>query len=102
MSLDKPKLAEVTTLYTVNARQIPEMMRKLAIEIDNPPVSDSQPDQAVVIIRDSRTGRLNLYGWGDLNINDSISMLSIGQQRLSNIAFGGDLWPVPVGGSTKE
>jgi hypothetical protein len=96
------KLSEVKTLYAVNARQIPEMMRKLASEIENPPNKEARVNQAVVVIRDSSTGCLNIYGWGDLNINDSISMLSIGQARLADVAFSGSLWSIPVGGSTED
>lgn len=97
------KLAEVKTLYQSNARQIPEMMRELASDIDDPPVPDTRPDQAVCVIRDSKTGQLNVYGWGDVNIAESIGILAFASSRLCEVGFGGDLWKIATGGvSPKE
>lgn len=92
------KLAAVETLYKSNARQIPEMLRKMADNIENPPVPDVKPDQGLFILRDSKTGQINLYAWGDLDINDSLAMLAIGTKRLSSIADNGGLWEIPTGG----
>lgn len=96
------KLAEVKILYESNARQIPEMMRKLADEIESPPVEGAKPDQVLCIVRDSKTGMQNAYAWGDTNIETSIMMLSIQQKRLSNIADAGNLWDVPHGGTAPK
>lgn len=96
------KLAEVKTIYVSNARQIPEMMRKLAGEIEQPPVEGAAPDQVLCIVRDSKTGMQNAYAWGDTNIETSIMMLSIQQKRLSNIADAGNLWDIPHGGTAPK
>lgn len=96
------KLAEVKTIYESNARQIPEMMRKLAGEIEKPPVEGSCPDQVLCIVRDSKTGLQNAYAWGNTNIETSIMMLLIQQKRLSNIADAGDLWHIPHGGTAPK
>lgn len=90
-----PKLAEVKTIYKDNARLIPEMLRKLADNVENFNSERPSIDQAVCIIRDSSTGKLNIYGWGDTSIDNSISMVSQALRRLSNIADAGDLWDIP-------
>lgn len=97
-----PKLAEVKVLYESNARQIPEMMRKLADEIEHPPVEGACPDQVVVVLRDSRTGYQNAYGWGDTNLETSMMMLTVQQKRFANIADAGNLWDIPHGGTTPK
>lgn len=96
------KLAEVKTIYVSNARQIPEMMRKLAGEIEQPPVAGAAPDQVLCIVRDSKTGMQNAYAWGDTNIETSIMMMSIQQKRLANIADAGNLWDIPHGGTAPK
>ena len=96
------KLAEVKTIYESNARQIPEMMRKLAGEIESPPIPGAVPDQVLCIVRDSKTGLQNAYAWGNTDIQTSIAMLSIQQKRLSNIMDAGDLWEIPHGGTAPK
>lgn len=86
------KLASVTELYDSNARQIPAMLRKLAGDIESPPVEDAAVDQVLCVIRDSRTGRVNVYGWGTIDLNDSIAMATIAQRQLSVLADAGVLW----------
>ncbi len=101
-AMRKPALKVVTSLYEVNARQIPEMMRKAAGEIESPPVEGVTVDQALFIARDSHTGQLNIYGWGDIRIEDSmamLAMLAIANRKLAELADGGDLWAIPQGGS---
>lgn len=93
------ELKEVKTIYESNARQIPEMLRALATEIETANANKTHNiDQAVCVIRDSKTGRLNSYGWGDLMIDNSVSILSQAQNQLSEIAYKGRLWDVPIGG----
>lgn len=99
--MTKP-LSLVTTLFETNARQIPEMMRKLASEVERPPVPDVNIDQAVCIVRDSSTGQLNIYGWGEITTEQSIAMIAIATQQLSSLAFGGNLWPINQGGSAPK
>lgn len=100
--MSAPKLAVVTALYETNARQIPEMMRKLASEVEDPPIAGANPDQCVCIIRDSQTGQINVYGWGNIDIEDSLAMLAVSTRKLSALADGGDLWTLPVGGSAPK
>jgi hypothetical protein len=97
----KPIL-KVVGLYESNSRQIPEMMRKLAGEIECPPVSGVKVDQALFICRDSSTGKINMYGWGDVGIEDSLAMIAMASHKLSSIAYGGDLWDIPQGGSSPK
>lgn len=99
---DKPKLATVRTAYVSNARQVPVMMRKLAEECENPPVPGVTIDQSVCIIRDSRTGQIQIYAWGDLDIDDSLSMLAQSMSRLTSIADKGDLWRMGTTGVKPE
>lgn len=100
----KPTLSVISTLYKSNAREIPAMLRKLADDIENPPQSDdpkqksSNVNQAVCVIRDAATGQMNFYGWGDINIDNSISMLTIAKNEIAALAFKGRLWPIPQGG----
>jgi len=93
MSDEKPKLEKVKVLYESNARQIPEMLRKLATDVENPP-PDVNINQAFCIIRDGKTGRINFYGWGDITIDSSLSMLAQATVRLSDVADNGTLWRV--------
>lgn len=55
----------VTTLYESNARQIPQMLRKLADDIESKPGAQAQ-------------------------------------RKLLSITDGGELWPIPVGGSAPK
>jgi hypothetical protein len=98
MFMSDKKLSSVKTLYKLNARQIPEMMRKLADEAEKPPVKDITIDQAVCIVRDSRTGKLNIYCWGNLEIDNTLSILAQSTAQLCQIANGGSLWPMNSGG----
>lgn len=95
-------LAEVKILYESNARQVPAMLRKLADEIENPPVPGACPDQVVCIVRDSRTGLQNAYGWGDTSLEISMMMLTVQQKRFANIADAGNLWDIPHGGTAPK
>lgn len=95
-------ISEVKVLYDSNARQIPDMLRQLAGNIESPPPEcKGKPNQAVCILRDSQTGLFNIYAWGDVTIDSSLAMLSQGTRRLSSIADAGGLWDVPVGGVRK-
>ena len=97
-----PHLAEVKTLFTSNARQIPVMFRKLADEIENPTdhglPAEGSPTCAVVVVFDPVTGRHNTYGWGDTDIGKSIQYLGVALRVLTKLSDGGSLWPIPRGG----
>lgn len=99
---DRPKLATVRTAYVSNARQIPEMMRKLASECERPPVKEVNIDQALCIVRDSRTGKLNIYAWGDVTIDDSLSVLAQATARLAELADKGSVWEIGTAGVKPE
>jgi hypothetical protein len=86
----------VTTLFESNARQIPQMLRKLADDIER---LTPTPDEAIMVIRDSKTGRFNIYGWGDTTTERGVHMLALAQHKLLGLSDGGDLWPIPVGGT---
>jgi hypothetical protein len=91
---DVAKLAEVKTIYSTNARQIPEMLTKLGAEISSGQIS-AKIDQCVCLARDSSTGKFKVYAWGDIGIDQSISLLAQGHRRLSSIADNGDAWVSP-------
>lgn len=91
-------IAEVKTLYASNAREIPQMMRKLAADCETPPDGADAPTAAVCVIFDPKSGKHNVYGWGDTDIEKSIVFLAIALADLTRLKDGGRLWDVPTGG----
>jgi hypothetical protein len=76
-------LAEVSTLYEVNCRNIPEMLRGAAdnieLEADHP---DCSPTRAVVVFQLSLDGQVNHYGWGDIDDLTALGIIERGKHEL--------------------
>lgn len=83
-------LAEVSTLYEVNCRNIPEMLRGAAdnieSEADEP---DCSPTKAVVAIQLSQDGQVVVYGWGDTSDIHALGIIERGKHELL-CAMSGD------------
>jgi hypothetical protein len=74
------KLAEVTTLYETNARNIPEMMRGIADDIE-----DDGSTIAVATVRFHADGSVDVYGWGDTSLVHAMGLLHLGLQEIGSI-----------------
>lgn len=73
--------AEVVTLYDANMRDIPAMLRRLADQIEG---GEVDARQAACVVETKH--EVVVYGWGDSTILGSIGLLTIGAQRLSEVA----------------
>lgn len=81
-------LAEVTTLYRSDERDVPAMLRKLADEIESSPTNASVPVTAAwCLVYNSASGAFDLYsgafsgGIGTHTIDEPIAILSVGLRR---------------------
>lgn len=96
---DRPALAEVKTLYSSNARDIPAMLRKLADDLENQPEGTDPVDCAACVIWNKESGRFNTYGWGDTTLDMSIVFLSVAHDELLRVRkLNGPLWLISHGG----
>lgn len=78
-------LAEVTTLYETNCRDIPEMLRGAADNIeDEPNQPDCSPTVTVIALQLSEDGQINVYGWGDCNDLKALGIIERGKHELLN------------------
>ena len=84
-------LAEVTTLYDTNCRDIPEMLRGAAdnieAEADHP---DCSPTKAIVAIQLSADGQVIVYGWGDTTDLHALGIIERGKHELLTAIAGND------------
>jgi hypothetical protein len=84
-------LAEVSTLYATNCRDIPEMLRGAADNIElEPEQSDCSPTKAVVCIQLAENGQINVYGWGDTNDLHALGVIERGKHELLTAMAGDD------------
>ena len=74
-------LAEVHTLYESNARSIPDMLRKAADSIEAE-AGDDSPTTAVVAIRLTDNGTVQVYGWGDTTDLHALGLIERGKHEL--------------------
>jgi hypothetical protein len=76
-------LAEVSTLYETNRRDIPEMLRGAADNIElEPDHPDCSPTKAVVVVQASQDGQIEIYAWGDTNDHHAIAMLERAKHKV--------------------
>lgn len=74
-------ISEVTTLYESNARQIPEMLRMSA---DN--VERDKDVHSMVAVAMHSDGSITVYGWGDVLGNmQAIGILHTGITEIARI-----------------
>lgn len=76
------KLAEIHTLYDVNCRAIPAMLRQAADSIETEIEEGFSPTKAMAAVQIAENGQVQIYGWGDTEIFQSIALLEIGKQKL--------------------
>jgi hypothetical protein len=76
------RLAEVTTLFETNARDIPSMLRQAADGIETEAQEGFSPPVAIVAVQISASGHTKIYGWGDTNDMHSIALLERGKHAL--------------------
>lgn len=82
-------LAEVVTIYATNCRDIPEMLRGAAdnIELEQ---ADGIITETMLGIQLTESGSLAIYGWGEADNLRAIAMLQLAITRLSNDTLGWD------------
>lgn len=79
-------LAEVHTIYESNARSISDMLRMAADSIeaerDNP-----EADETIVMVavQVTRSGAVQVYGWGETNDMHALGALTAGAQQIGSI-----------------
>lgn len=78
----KPKLSVVETIYESNARSIVDMMRMAADSIETEEEEGFSPTQAMVAIQLSESGKIQIYGWGEVDDLKAIAMMERGKFSL--------------------
>ena len=81
------KLAEVHTIYETNARSIPDMLRQSADSIETEAAEGHDPTKAMVAVRITEGGQVDIYGWGETDIMHSLALLQLGLAKLSKQAL---------------
>lgn len=82
-------LAEVVTLYDVNAASIPDMLRKSADSIEAETEADDRT-KAMVAVQVSHDGMVTVYGWGVVDRFMAIGALQAAVTKLCDgVAEGG-------------
>ena len=79
-------LAEVVTLYDTNCRDIPEMLRGLADSLE----AGSEGTDALICVRLTENGGVELYGWGDCDNLKAIAILQLAMTSMTNATLGYD------------
>lgn len=74
-------LAEVKTLFPRNYRQIVEMLRHVADEIEAGQYGVAE-DAVFVLLTDKK---LEVFGWGKAEIDKTIGLLELGKAKLFRI-----------------
>ena len=78
------KLAEVHTLYETNCRDIPEMLRGWADDVESEG-GDCDPTSALIAVRYTKGGQIRVYGAGDTNDIHAMGLLHLGLQEVGSI-----------------
>lgn len=76
------ELAEVHTLYEVNAANIPAMLRRAADSIETERDEGYSPTRAMVAVQISESGGIQVYGWGACDSLEAIAILNLGLARV--------------------
>lgn len=71
-------LAEVHTLYEVNASDIPAMLRQAADSIETEREEGYSPTTAMVAVQHCENGGVKVYGWGALDSLQALAILQLG------------------------
>lgn len=82
-------LAEVVTLYDTNCRDIPEMMRGSADMIELEAEQGIQTE-AMLGIRLTDSGGVEIYGWGDCDNLKAIALLQLAMMSITSSTLGYD------------
>lgn len=70
-------VAEVTTLYESNARDIPAMLRMAADRIE----AGGTETKCIIAVELKEDGEIELYGWGATDLVHATGVLALGLQR---------------------
>jgi hypothetical protein len=82
------KLAEVVLLYETNWRSIPDMLRQAADSIETEADEGYSPTKAMAAVQISKSGEVQIYGWGETNELAAIGLLQLGLHKLTSQHFG--------------
>lgn len=80
-------LAEVHTIYSENARSIPDMLRRSAASIETEVAEGYAQTKAMVAVQISVDGHIQVYGWGDTDAIHALGVLHAGAQRIGDIVL---------------
>lgn len=78
-------LAEVHMIYEANLRSIPDMLRQAAGSIEEEAGQDCDPTVVMVAVQVTKSGAVQVYGWGDTNDIHALGALTAGAQQIGNI-----------------
>lgn len=78
-------LAEVHTIYESNPRSIPDMLRQAADGIEQEKDEDCDQTVVMVAVQVTKSGAVQVYGWGDTNDIHALGALMAGAQQIGNI-----------------
>ena len=80
-------LAEVKTLYQSNARNVPEMLRKLAADIEEGVHGQVEGLTSVMISGKDGVQKCDVFAFGDLggNYYDALGILAVGTKTLTEM-----------------
>lgn len=79
------KLAEVHTIYATNARSISDMLRQSADGIDSEVAEGYDPTVSMVAVQVSKSGVIQVYGWGETDTLHALGALHAGAQQIGNM-----------------
>jgi L-asparaginase II len=78
-------LAEVHTLYRSNCRNIPQMLREAADNIETEADEGYSPTKAMIAVQLTEAGAVQVYGWGDTDMIQALGLLHLGLQEIGSI-----------------
>lgn len=79
--MTKPHLAEVITLFSENASNIPAMLRQSANSIETETDADSRT-VAMIAVQLAENGQVIVYGWGATDSMKAIATLELGKAKM--------------------
>lgn len=80
-------LAEVHTIYSENARSIPDMLRRSAASIETEEQDGYVGTSAVIAVQVAKDGTIQVYGWGDTDTLHALGALTAGAQEIGKMVL---------------
>lgn len=78
-------LAEVHTIYEVNPRSIPDMLRQSADSIESEVADGYARTTAMVAVQLTDNGEIQVYGWGNTTTIHALGVLHAGAQKIGQM-----------------